>query len=467
MVKNLFCVFVCLLLLSCSNSNTDEDSTTVIGGEIVNPKTNNVVLFKDDAVIDTIPLSEDNTFFYTLDNPKAGLYSFQHSEFQMFYLEPGDSLMLRLNTLDFDESLQYSGEGAKENNFLMDLFLQNENDAKALVNYYMLPPAEFQAKLDSIEKVNNKKYKAFLKKNDFSEGFKNVAQSNLDYYGYTKKEMYTSVFNKNEERVAQGNFPKDFYDYRDDIDFGNSKLRTYYPYYRFLDVYFDNVAYPLYKDELDPNRRSFIHNYNKIKLIDSLITNDSLKEKLIVRNMRRYLLHAKDPEKEKEMLAFFKTYVDDPKTINTMEQLASATMKLTPGQKIPNVVLVNTDNTANNLLSLLKKPTVLYFWSIESVKHFKEIHAKAAELASKYPEYQFIGINTDTHYKKWKKAVQASGYNESNEYQFEDIENAEHDLVLTSHNKAMVVSAEGTIWESNTNLFNPKIEQQLLGFLNN
>ncbi|MAM27550.1 MAG: hypothetical protein CMC13_00860 [Flavobacteriaceae bacterium] len=466
MVKKLLLLLLVSFLVSCSNSDKDKEGPAFIGGEIVNPKGKNIVIFKDDIALDTLTLSEDNTFGYTIEDPSAGLYAFQHNEFQMFYLEPGDSLMLRLNTIDFDESLHYSGIGAKENNYLMELFLQNEKDMQGLGAFYLLTPAEFQKKLDSLDKRKSEKYKEFISKNNPSARFKRIAESNHAYTNYIKKELYTSVFNKNPERIAKEPFPKKFYDYRSEIDLGNSELRTYYPYYRLLDVYFDNLTYPTYVDSEDADRKSFQHNYNKVQLIDSLVTNDSLKEKLIVRNVRRYLLNAKDPENEKEMVAFFKEHSTDPDILKDIEALADATIKLTPGQIVPNVLLVKADNTSKNLHSIITKPSVLYFWSLESVKHFKDIHSKAAELSSKYPEYHFIGINTDTHFKKWRKAVKASGYKESCEFQFEDIKSAEKTLVLNSHNKAMIVSKDKKILESNTNLFDSKIEAQLLGFLN-
>ena len=466
MLRIAFFLFVAVSIISCDDTTRHEHLATTIGGEIVNPKGTNIIILKDDIVIDTIALSKENTFQYTFENPKAGLYSFQHNEFQMFYLEPGDSLMFRLNTMDFDESLHYSGDCSKENNFLMDLFLQNEKDVKTLASFYMLTPTEFEAKLDSLNKRNEKKYQRFLTKNDPSDTFKKIAESNCKYNHYLKKELYTSVLNKNEERVETSIFPEGFYDYRNDIDMGSSLLRSYYPYYRLLDLYIDNLTFPTYDSEKYQSRKSFTHNYTKIKLIDSLITNDSLKHKLIVKNVRNYLLHAKNPEQEVAMVALFKKHIKDPKARAHIDDLAAATMKLTPGQQVPNVLLLRTDNTAKDLHSVLHKHAVLYFWSLESVKHFKDIHSKAAELASKYPEYQFIGINTDTHFKKWKKAVIASGYNHASEFQFEDIESAEKTLVLNSHNKALIVTKEGKILESNTNLFNKQIEQQLLGFLN-
>ena len=39
--------------------------------------------------------------------------------------------MFRLNTLDFDESLVFTGEGAKKNNYLINLFLEHEKEEKS------------------------------------------------------------------------------------------------------------------------------------------------------------------------------------------------------------------------------------------------------------------------------------------------------------------------------------------------
>jgi hypothetical protein len=116
--------------------------------------------------------------------------------------------------------------------------------------------------------------------------------------------------------------------------------------------------------------------------------------------------------------------------------------------------------------TIINRPTVLYFWSAESVKHFKNLHSRAAELKSKYPEYDFKGINTDTHFKKWKEVVYKSGYNPMHEYQLENIKDAEQKLLINSINKAIIVDENGIILDGHTNLFSPTIEENLLGYLN-
>ena len=103
---------------------TKEDTATYFGGKILHPKSNHVILFDFEKAVDTIYLKEDNTFLGKIDSLKEGLYYFKHGpEHQYIYLEPQDSLLLRLNTWDFDESLVFAGKGAERNNILIDIFL--------------------------------------------------------------------------------------------------------------------------------------------------------------------------------------------------------------------------------------------------------------------------------------------------------------------------------------------------------
>ena len=74
----------------------------------------------------------------------------------MLLLEANDSIMFRLNTADFDESLVYSGSGAKKNNFLIKTFLENEIDNKKLTKYCQMEPEYFMKHVDSaMDKVTD------------------------------------------------------------------------------------------------------------------------------------------------------------------------------------------------------------------------------------------------------------------------------------------------------------------------
>jgi len=465
LIRSLLFILSCTVIISCNQNENEISKTTWIGGEIVNPKLDYVVISRDKKILDTVYLNDDNFFLYKADSITNGLYSFKHYEYQVVYLEPGDSLMLRVNTADFDESLAFSGKGAERNNLLMEFFLMYEAEALELPLYYSLSPEGFEKKVDSFAQTRTALYNDFFAKNPSEKNFKKIAKANLDYDSYIKKELYTSV-NVGKNNVSTKDFPEKFYDYRKNIDFGLTDLRSYFPYYRFLNQYFDNLAYEKYAASSNFDRLSFTHNWNKVKLIDSLITSDSLKILLSRGIVINYLLNGENPERGPELVELY-SQIDTNKACNIeMQELAESAMVLMPGNEIPNVLLLNTENTIKDLHSILRKNTVLFFWSSQSIRHFRNIHTKAAELNAKYPEYDFIGINTDTHFKKWRNVVSQSGYNKAREYQFDNIDHAEQKLVINSANKAIIVKANGIILEGNTSLFNQGFESSLLGFLN-
>ena len=118
----LYFTLICILLtiIGCKkDSNEVTTDYAYLGGEIINPNTNYIVLSKNEVILDTVKLDGRNRFLYKIDELNEGLYTFRHGgEFQLILLEPKDSLLFRLNTLDFDESLVYSGIGDKKNNYL-------------------------------------------------------------------------------------------------------------------------------------------------------------------------------------------------------------------------------------------------------------------------------------------------------------------------------------------------------------
>ena len=94
------------------------------------------------------------------------------------------------------------------------------------------------------------------------------------------------------------------------------------------------------------------------------------------------------------------------------------------------------------------------------------MHSKAVELSIKHPEYDFLGINTDNHFKKWRSIVLQAGYDKTFEFQFDNIEDATEKLVINSANKAIILDEDGSIIDSNSSLFSTNIESLLRGYAN-
>lgn len=467
LIKHILFLFSSLLIISCNSSSKKESCGSAwIGGEIVNPKNNFVIISHNRNIIDTVSLDDKNFFRYKIEQVDPGIYFFQHAEYQAFYVEPGDSIMLRVNTIEFDESLSYSGIGSEKNNFLMELFLLNEEVDEQMPTYYNISPTLFEHKMDSIRQARMDLFELFHHENSISEGFENTVVAAIDYGIYAKKELYISANAKKQMYDESIEIPKEFYAFRKEIDLGNESLRNYYPYYRCLGFYLDNLAFDEYKGQAPFDRQSFTHNFHKVHLIDSLVTNDSLRNSLLRTSVGRYLLNGDNAQEESKILELFKELNTNPSDHREIIPLGEATMKLAPGNLIPNVMLLTVDNTIKDLHSIIKKPTLIYFWSSQSINHYRKIHTRASELRSKYPEFDILGINVDNHFKKWMRIVDNSGYMSQYEYQFENFDDAEMKLLVNSVNKSMLVNKDGVIYDGNTNIFNLEIEKQLLGYLN-
>lgn len=460
-------LLVCCLgfLISC-NLEQNKEVQTWFGGEIINPQSDYVVLTKDNVVIDTIPLDRNNFFKYELTDVEPGLYSFVHREYQLVHIEPGDSIMLRVNTVEFDESLAYSGKGSEKNNFLIDMFLHNEQESKFMPNYYQKDAATFGQALDSMRSVRLKQLNEFNSKNQSSERFKAIAQASIDFDFYAKKEMYPFGHYGSNHLENMTNLPSDFYAYRNNLDYGNHDIFTYYPYYRFLTVHLDNLAYTTYMNRAKFDRNSEIHIRTKLALIDSIITHDSLKDNLMYASARRFVLNSVDSTKNNTIATTFLNNSQSGAKQNEFKKLLNTCNNMVPGNTVPNQVIVTTDNTLKDLHSIINKPTVLFFWTSSSSRHNKRIHSKAAEMKEKYPEFNFYGFCLDSNPKKWLKLVASRAYNKDTEFRFDNPEKAENELVIINPNKAIIVDASGKVVENNTNIFGSSFELELLSLLN-
>ncbi|GEQ86613.1 hypothetical protein ULMS_21210 [Patiriisocius marinistellae] len=449
--------------ISCEN-NDNKKEATFLGGQIINPVSNFVIISDFNSKNDTIRLDDDGSFRFECESLETGLYTFRHGEIQFFYLEKGDSLLFRVNTVDFDESLAFSGKGAEKNNFLVSLFLKNESVAEKLPGYYKLSPAAYSAKIDSITNRRKNSLTELEESIPLSDDFIKIAQGTIDYNSYSQKERYLSKRLMEEEDNSSAKIPANFYDFRNKIAYSDSSLQNHYAYNRFLNRHFENLALSKINDEeLEADFKQ--HKY-KLLLIDSLVKTESLKNNLLRSNLRRYLIDTHDASRDTELLALFNKIDTNKRHQSEILKYAQKTSKLRKGEKVPEIILVTVTNETILLEDILKKKTVLFFWSKNSIRHYKEIHLRIAELKSKFPEYDYIGINTDNHFKKWQKTVLASGYSKTHEYQFENDKEAENELLINSVNKAIIIDNDSKIIDTYSNIFNQGFETKLLGYIN-
>ncbi|MFD2552179.1 TlpA family protein disulfide reductase [Bizionia sediminis] len=474
-LNHIFALFVAtIVLVSCQSDTTTADGSAYFGGEVVNPKSKFVILSKGETILDTLTLDENNRFLYKIDRVERGLYTFrlwasEGLEYQMVLLEPQDSLLFRLNTLEFDESLVYTGRGAKKNNYLINLFLDGEKEDKTILGYSQLPPKEFERRLDSIRDYKLNQLKAFNDKNPSTATFLNLVKGNINYDYYLSKEVYPFVNYSKSERANFESLPPDFYNYRKDINYNYCELMDYFPYYSFLKHHFENIALLEHFKKSDDtvfNIKSLNYNLIKLNLIDSLVVSDSLKNSLLAQTAIEFISHSKNINEYDQILNSYTAKTNNKKNTRYVTNMVNALKNLKPGSPLPAISIIDYNNNELALNNVINKPTVIYFWSSVYRSH-NDSHRKAQELKIKYPEINFIAINASSKdYANWKQLISQYSYAKNDEFIFKNPELAKQKLAISPINKVMIVDKNGKIVNAHTNMFSILFEEELLGLLN-
>lgn len=459
------------VIVGCKNDKVLNTNYAYIGGEIINPNTDHVVIYTADSILDTVKLDASNRFLYRIDSLNTGIFFFKHSpENQVVILEPQDSIIFRLNTVEFDESLVFTGQGSKKNNYLMSLFLENERNNTKLLDFCELSPTDFEKKTDSIRLRQLDRLEEFTERINGSDFFKEIAEAKINYNYYANKEIYPFAYYGEREIKNLKNLPDEFYAYRTHVDYNNDKLRSFFQYYRFLETHFNNIALDKYFEHTQDsifNRESLHFNLDKLALIDSLVTNESIKNDLLKYTARSFIYHSKDNNSTEAVLNDFMTRSTCKHDKNRIKKLANAVMKLEIGTHLPKVSVVDFENNTLQLDSVINKPTVVYFWSYNIRTHFKDSHRKILELKEKYPEVSFLAINVNNdNSNMWKHSLEQYNFPVKNEFHFVNPEEAIRDLVINKLQKVILLDKNGVIVDSNANMFDPRFEELILGLLN-
>ena len=461
MHKHLLYLFV-LVLAGCSQKE-EKSPKVFFAGEIVNPRSTVVVLHKGNKVIDTVALDKNNRFTFQFDSIAEGLYYFEHApELQYVYLKKGDSIQIRLNTISFDESLVFSGEGAEINNFLLDLFLANEEEEKRIRStYFKMEPDEFNTQIEALhaEKLSN--LTELNKETELSKGEKEIAEVSINYTYYNYKEKYPFEHRKKTGKKTLHNLPDDFYSYRNDISFNSTSLNYLTPYYDFMKSHLNNLSYIGcskkcgVENEKITNHLHF--NRHKLNLIDSLVQETELKDNLFRNVALNYLLMAHDSETNNEIfIKDFHLRSGNNRHIQEINDLYEGIRNIQPQKKIPNILVKDIDGNKIALQEIAKdKKVVFYFWSASNRRYFKDIQKRLNQLSSSKKEYTFVGINHNTDEETWKGMVKQSKLNPSNQYKAEDFNELTKALIIYPPNKciitedAKIVNAFTTTWAAN------------------
>lgn len=436
--------FIALSTLACSHK-VKENSTVFFGGEIVNPTSDYVVLFRNDRVIDSAKLDKNHRFSFILKDIQEGLYHFDHSpELQYVYLREGDSILTRLNTMEFDESLVFSGKGSEINNFLIDMFLAHEQEEPLVEEYYALDSDTFSKKIDALYAEKIEYLYELIADHDLSDKAKAVAKAAIDYTIFMYKEKYPFCHKKKTGEEIICDLPDSFYTYRKTIDVNNKELTYFRPYFDFIKYHFGNLSYTTCKKKCDDAKKLTsvpLHfSMYKLHLVDSLVKEEELRN-LLFRNVAiNYLLKKREPgETCRVFLEKFQTLSTQQKHKEEITQLYQSIQNLQPYKNLPNLVLTDINNSTVSLKEISKNTTtVFYFWTGTQKNHLKNVIQHIKKLKEEHPGHRFVGINLKTNHPKWIQMVEEYKLDEGNQFYGKNFKELQTAMIIDGLNKCVI-----------------------------
>lgn len=431
-MKKIFLTFI-ILLISCSN-----EQDTYIGGKILKKNNNEIFIRKDENLIKKININEAGIFFSKLDSVDDGLYNFFHlPEFQYLILEKGDSLILRLNVLDFDESLVFTGKGSSKNNYLIDIFLKHEEEEIFIKSKSNLKEKEFKKITDSLLKNKTDEYVRFIKNNSTTKTTKLILKHAIKLPVYSSLETYISNLELNLNS-------SEIYDFRNDIDLNIGSLSNFKPY---LDYIISRIFNESSQFQNKKNISKLDYNLNRIDFVKKNISQAIIRSKILRYIAYEYLLEESNLVNIDTFLNKFLETSKNEKTNAEINQLFSNIISLQSGNIIPEIELIDKNNSIIKTTGFdNKNPVIFVFWSYEQNSHQIGLFKRINRILDYNKNYDFHAININTDNGKWKNIINKyKNRTHLNHFRSVNFENMSKKMILNNLNKVIITNKKGEI----------------------
>lgn len=453
--KRLFSIVSAATLLgffSCQSKKDDPTNRSAyFGGKINLPKSNYVLFCKDNAVIDTLFLNDANEFGKRFELLNPGMYIIKHGSSNKYvYFDKNDSIFLRINTQDFENKSSFYGLGSEKNNFLAELFNAIREDYNNTEYIYSKPYAKFIKSVDSLKDSRTALYLRRRTEIGWNKDFDQYAKAIIDYSYFSRLEAYTFI-RKRFDHLQNDTLPTNYFDYRSAINFNKEEFSEFKPFTQYLALLLSSITKS--KQIENPLDKGLL----RMQIIDSLISNPKVKNKVLNDLAYNYLLEDQNIENNNNFLKKYISLAKDSVQINEIQSLQKSINSFKKESLLKDFEFRDRNLKTVHLLDTITKPTVVFFWSKNSISHFKNAQKRILELEKKHPQIGFISINIDNDENVMKLLDRFTTNPNTIYLQSTDVEKMREKWVIFKMNRSIYLNANGTIKKGFINIFDDKL----------
>ncbi len=403
-MKKFSYLILSITLLSACNQTEKENANITLSGTIENATGNKIRL--KNSELDTTFTFEGNSFSFNFQNEKPSYYNFIiDDDATSIYLKNGDSLEVSIDLDEFDESVKYSGNASKVNQYLADLFILNETlpSGKPL---YASSEADFLLKLDTLYNAKLKLIKdnvAVL--ND--EVFFNYEMAIIKY----GKLLFLSNF-KSYHRyyAAEPDFElsETFNDNIKNYDLNDASLLAVAAYKNFLNAHLGKLVNKRMKNDTITYDSSNESGYVQANLdqMSETFTNQEVKSILMHGFLSGYMTFISQGKFEK-YLATFNKINTNAKNGAKLNADFDKWRQLAKGKPAPNFNYATVTEDTLSMDDFIGKYVYIDVWATWCGPCLQELpHLEKLQEEFKDKNVTFMSISIDNTPEPWKKMVE-------------------------------------------------------------
>jgi len=434
------------------------DNRFFFGGQIINPSSNYLILYKNNSTIDCLLLDSNNRFKRSFNYLEPGIYKIEHiPEYQTVFLEPGDSLWVRVNAADFKKSIVFSGKGASKNNFLIDMEIKLENENEFLSSKYSLESDSFSLIIDSLVIEKKNQWREMDSINNLTQFAQKVTMASYVYPYGTLRERYALL------RGANWGLSRDsvYFKYRQFFNFEETDLAFFDPY-----IYY--VLNFLNEKSLDSSNYYFQKkqktefNIKRLQILENEIFGRELKNNIARAIAYDEILNFDNHSEHDNFLQYYFAVNSNTKFLAEVLNLHNDIKKMDKGSVLPEITIQDSKlDTVNSNIIFNRKPTVIYFWSQSQMNHYRETLRILERIKKEKPKYRYVGISIQPLNRMALQVNQMLGQNLEDQFAIINFENASKKWIITLLNKSIIVDSNGKIVNGFANIFDANFLDEL------